>query len=366
MFLFGKKPEIKKPELELDVQTMPADFYGGVNPVVKFKKVEKEVVLSKQPPLKPVLTPAEKKLLDKSTAAGSGSALHPANLLTNKKYLIIFGAGLFALMAAGASVYYYLQFRPKPAAPAPTPPLVSAPTSTEVVSAPVSAETSTPVATTSEALPVAPAEVAIEFPSRLLGESADLDKDNITDAAEEIFGTDPSKPDTDEDSYNDGHEVYYLYNPAGKEPMRLVASGFFKEYANTTFGYNVYVPNNWAIGAVDTENRAVLFSTLSGENIEIRTFDLELNETFADWFARWASTEKYDELADFSSRFFPGGKARNDGLVYYFVDSNHVYVMVYHTTDSNVVNYRSVLLAMARSFQIVAPQSTATTSPSYP
>ena len=39
------------------------------------------------------------------------------------------------------------------------------------------------------------------------------------------------------------------------------------------------------------------------------------------------------------------------GLVYYFFDNNHVYVMLYHTTDSSVVNYRSVMVMMARSFK---------------
>src|SRR3989338_2470810 len=111
--MFGKKPEIKKTEPEIEVQTMPADFYGGVNPVVKFKKVEKEVVLSGQP----ALTAAEKKILDKSTTAGSGLALHPASLLTNKKYAIIFGSGLFAVVVAGVSVYYYFQLKPKQAVP---------------------------------------------------------------------------------------------------------------------------------------------------------------------------------------------------------------------------------------------------------
>ena len=54
------------------MDTIPADFYGGANPVIKFKKVEKEVDLT---PKKPVLTSAEKALLDKATAAGSGQPL---------------------------------------------------------------------------------------------------------------------------------------------------------------------------------------------------------------------------------------------------------------------------------------------------
>ena len=348
--MFGKKPEIKKTEPEIEVQTMPADFYGGVNPVVKFKKVEKEVVLSGQP----ALTAAEKKILDKSTAAGSGLALHPASLLTNKKYAIIFGSGLFAVVVAGVSAYYYFQLKPKPIAPSPQPPVIGEPAVVPAVTAPTTTETPAMVATTTEIVPPTLAEAALEFPSALLGESADLDKDDITDMAEELFGTDPSKPDSDEDGYNDGHEVFYLYNPAGKEPMKLVDSGYVKEYANPVFGYRTYYPTGWAVGSVDGESRDVLFSTITGENIEIRTFDLALNETFADWFAKWASNENYGDLLDFESRFFSAGKSRKDGLVYYFIDQNRVYVLAYHTTDSNTVNYRSAMLLLARSFQLAA------------
>lgn len=333
----------------MDVQTMPADFYGGVNPVVKFRKVEKEVVLSGRP----ALTAAEKKIFDKSTAAGSGSALHPASLLTNKKYIIIFGSGLFAVVLAGVSVYYYFQLKSKPAAPSPQPPAISLETTAPIAAVPTTTETPAPAVTTTETVLPTLAEAALEFPSNLLGESADLDKDDLTDVAEELFGTDPSKPDTDEDGYNDGHEVFYLYNPAGKEPMKLLASGLVTEYKNPTFGYSAYYPKNWAVGSVDEENREALFSTITGENIEIRTFDLAPTEIFADWFAKWAPTENYGDLLDFESRFFSAGKARKDGLVYYFIDNSHVYVLIYHTTDSNTVNYRSVLLLLARSFSPV-------------
>ncbi len=362
--MFGKKidPSPAQPAKTISVQTMPADFYGGVNPVVKFKKVEKEIVLDN----KPKLTDSEKKLLDKSLAVGSGDPLHAVNILSNKKYMLIFWPALFILFIAAAGGYYYFQTKKQSQNVAITPPIIEVPTTTEVI-VPTTTEL---VATTSASttsigfLPEAP----IEFPSYLLGDSADLDKDNISDVAEELFGTDPANPDTDADGYNDGHEVFYLYNPAGKEPIRLVESQFVKEYKNPAFGYSILYPANWASGVVDPEAREVLFSTLTGENIELRTFDLSPNESFSDWFVQWAPEQNYQNLEDFQTKFFEPAKNRNDHLVYYFFDTKHVYVLLYHTTDSSVVNFRSVMVMMARSFKSAdfvspaAPPSSATST----
>jgi hypothetical protein len=364
--MFGKKPEnsSQKSSATVSVQTMPVDFYGGINPVIKFKKVEKEIVLDP----KAQLTSAEKKMLDKSTAVGAGDSLHAVNIFSNKKYSLIFWVVLLILALGGAGGYYYVRSRNQARVVVPNPPKIEvAPVVAEPIFEPTTTETTAVVTDTAPRfLPEAP----IEFPSYLLGDSPDLDKDNISDLAEDLFGTDPSNSDTDSDSYNDGHEVFYLYNPAGKEPIKLVESKFVKEYKNANFGYSVLYPSTWALGIVDQQEREVLFSTLTGENIEIRTFDLLPQQTFSDWFAKWGAEQNYQNLLDFQTRFLEPGKSRNDSLVYYFIDNSHVYVLLYHTTDSSVVNYRSVMVMMARSFksgQFVVPENVSVpTSSTFP
>jgi hypothetical protein len=59
-------------------------------------------------------------------------------------------------------------------------------------------------------------------------------------------------------------------------------------------------------------------------------------------------------LADylpFESVFKETGFARKDNLVYFFPKGNQVFAILYHTTDSNVVNYHMVIKMLARSFQ---------------
>ncbi|OGH91701.1 MAG: hypothetical protein A2534_04860 [Candidatus Magasanikbacteria bacterium RIFOXYD2_FULL_39_9] len=362
--MFGKKPDssLEQSLPNINVQTIPADFYGGVNPVVKFKKVEKEVLLDS----KPKLTPAEKKILDKITSAGNDQPLHAVNILANKKYAIILGFVLFIVISAVVGGYYYLQMRNSNTGTTPTAPEITIP-----VTVPETTETppvTTEVPTTTDSAPKFLADAPIEFPSNLLGDSVDLDKDDISDMAEELFGSDPSKPDTDEDGYEDGHEVFYLYNPAGKEPMRIIESGYVKEYQNPTFGYKLFYPTDWAVGAVDDTARDVLFSTITGENIEVRTFDLPANQTFADWFREWAPNQNFQNNINVQTKFFEAGKSRADSLVYYFADSAHVYAIIYHTTDSNTVNFRSIIVMMARSFRTAGfvPPETAPDTSAFP
>ena len=342
MFFGDKKQNQNKaatgPAVEATV--IPEEFYGGANPVVKFRETEKIISLT------PVTPTAQIKAKS-------------ANLFSNRKILILGGLILFVIFMAGGGLYYWWQARQaavQPAAPIasevviPTTPIAEeiTPTTTPLVPS----EEATSTTSTTEIPPqLVNNESLIEFPSRLLGESMDFDNDQISDAAEEIFKTDPANPDTDGDKYPDGHEVYYLYNPAGFEPQKLIDSGLVKEFDNPTFGYAVYYPADWAVGSADKESRLTLFSAITGENIEVSVFDFKPGETFAEWFGRMAPKEKLSDLVDFVSVFKAKGKKRNDGLVYYFPEGQRLYALIYHPSDSQVINFKIVLEMMARSFR---------------
>ncbi|OGH88737.1 MAG: hypothetical protein A3J93_01415 [Candidatus Magasanikbacteria bacterium RIFOXYC2_FULL_42_28] len=346
MLFFGKKNKITEPEINVPVETIPLEFLGGANPVVQYKDVPKTVERA----VAPVLSVPEKRALDATTTVGAGGKRHLANLLTSRKFIFVGLGVLLVVFAAGASAYYLIPYFSKPPVVAVVPaPVVTAPEPLPVVVEPLPVV----VAPMPEPEP-APVltEVAMEFPSVLLADSADYDNDDITDAAEELFLTDVGVSDSDNDKYPDGHEIYHLYNPSGKAPVRIIDSGLVTEYANPVFGYKLYYPKNWAVASIDSNHRDVLFSTLTGENIEVRVFDLASGQTLSDWMAVNAPSERLDNLTDFTTAFKLNGKQRSDYLVYYFADGPRLYVLVYHTTDSNTVNYRIVAKMMARSFQL--------------
>ncbi len=365
--MFGQKQDnqIVEPQLDIAVTTIPTDFYAGANPTITFKHVEKVVQANEQG----LLTPADKKALDKATAVGSGQELHPANVLGNRKKLFLIGGGLFSLFVAGAGGYYWLQNKPTapttnqtPIAIVPTPVDVEVPSTTPFVAP----------ATTTEQIPVVVTnpDSSIEFPALLLSKSFDLDNDGLTDLEEEMYKSDSGNPDTDSDGYLDGSEVFHLYNPIGKEPIKLIESEVVKEFTNPSFGYTLYYPISWVAGNVDQEYRDMLFNSVNGENVEVRVFDKQSAMTFADWFAVHASDQKYGDLNDFETRFGDKGSRRYDKLVYYFATPNRVFVLVYHPTiGASTINYAATIEMMARSFTVsgqsfdVIPLQTALTSP---
>lgn len=344
--MFGKKaPTESLPEINLN--KIPDDFYGGNNPVVKFKTTETVAVPKEVKPS--ILSNTEKKLLNQQTKVGAGNKMHPVNLMANTKFLVLSFLVIMVLVSIVGGVYYFWQYQKSKPAPVPTAPVV-----TNVVSeTPNTPAESTnpapeqPIANTTSSLGEAP----LDFPSTLLGDSVDTDKDELTDPAEELFTTDATLIDTDGDKYPDNHEIYHLYNPVGKEPMKLIDSGLVSKYTNPNFGYELYYPKSWAVGSVDPGNKDVLFSTITGENIEVRVLAKNSGESFADWFGRFAPAESFADYAPVESVFKQAGFGRKDGLVYFFPTDNQVFAVIYHTTNSNVVNYRIVNKLFMRSFQ---------------
>lgn len=345
--MFGKKvPTESLPEISLN--KIPDDFYGGKNPIVKFKTVEKTVQPKEIKPT--ILSNSEKKLFDQQTAVGAGKKMHPVNLLANSKFLLLVFLVMLVLVGVVGGGYYFWQYQKSKKISTPVPPAnivvdqTPSPTVTEsnqINNAPVSENN--PSASLVEA--------PLDLPSNLIGDSVDTDKDGLTDVAEELFSTDASLPDTDSDSYTDGSEIYHLYNPKGKEPMKLVDSGLVQIYTNPIFGYKLYYPKSWAVGNVDSGYKDILFSTITGENIEVRAVGRNAGESFSDWFSRFATAENYADYTPVESVFKQPGFGRKDNLVYFLPADNQVFVIIYRTSNSSVANYRVVNQLFMKSFQ---------------
>jgi hypothetical protein len=378
MFWKSKQQKGKEgSEVKVPVVTIPKEFYGGANPVIKFRNVERNVEERKpQAAASTKTTPAplpQKPLQPKPIPVTVAPQKTAVGLFSNRKTLFFGSLGIFLLFVGGASIFYWIQLRPKPTTNPPkqvvnTPPVITEQppeTNPVVVEVPSSTVVEIPSSTVPAADNPAPSSTislaggALEFPSILLGSGTDLDNDGLTDAEEELYGTDPAKPDTDGDGYDDSTEVYNLYAPTVPAPARLITTKTIEEFTNPKFNYQLYYPSTWAKGNVDQDYRDMLFSTITGENIEIRVFDREQNQSFDDWFGKWAPDQSLGSLKDFKTVFKGAGRSRNDNLVYYFEDDRSIYVILYHVTNSSVVNYREVMSMIARSFRIPGMSSAA-------
>ncbi len=347
--MFGSEKKQQEEEVsDIAVETIPTDFYGGANPIIQFKKTVKEVKIDSASPL----TTRERAMFHKATTAGAGESLHPAHLLSNKRFVVVSAAGIFVVCAIGGAWYYTAQYKQEQQNK-----LLSQVQPGPVVSTPDPVSVAPVVPVIPESTPTPPSSTpksdsSIDFPSELLAMGPDLDKDGLTDSEEEIFKTDPGVPDTDGDSYSDSHEVYYLYNPSGIAPQKLIDAGQVADFVNPVYDYRVYYPATWALGNVDQNFQSVLFSTITGEYIESSVFDLLPGETFEGWFARSAAGQRFDQLESFYSVFKERGVRRKDKLVYYFTDSKRVYLFIYHTTQNTVANFPNIITMMARSFRL--------------
>ena len=345
---FNKKTDTKSDQPNIEVETLPAEFVNGFNPVINFKDREKSILSSGQK-----LSGADKRALDKSQLSNGGFI----NLLLNRKLLVGSGIILFIIFSAAAAFYYLrkenVASEQNIAVSGPKTDLQTIIPPQELSQQPIREPEPLPQPTPIPVVDDKPVAVVgkIEFPSILLADSADFDKDDISDIAEELFLTDMGVPDSDNDKYEDGHELFNLYNPIGKVPMRLLDSQLVLEYTNPVYNYKLFYPKNWAVANVDENYRSVLFSTITGENIELRVFDVENAQKIEQWMIENAPTERSEDLVDFETAYEETGKRRSDYLVYYFTRKNRLYVMVYHTTNSNTVNYRVAIKMMARSFR---------------
>lgn len=337
------------------VTTIPEDFYAGKTPDIVFQTSQ----LKKKQSTKNNLTLSEKKALDKATQVGAGAANHPVVLLSRRKTFIWILGVVFIASIVGTSVYFFIGKKSisTPVIPVVTTPkpVVVEPTTT--AEQPIQ-ETPTTTASTTKSTNDAFNTVALDT-----GDSVDTDGDGLSDLEEDLFKTDPNLADSDQDKYTDSHEVYNLYNPAGKEPQKIIDSGLVTNFINPTFGYQVYVPVSWAIGNVDPEYRDVLFSTFTGDYVRMHVFAKAANETFPDFMARILPNESVGNYVPFETRFKESGFRRSDYMVYVWFRDSSAVVMAYNIPPGSfVANYRTVIKMMARSFRFgastvqIAPQ----------
>lgn len=343
MLGFGqKKPTTPEPEAQGRVQTIPDIFYGGNDPEVYRRTISAATV-------EPSRTVSDAPKPPASTAPHIAQA--------NNRGLMWGVTGVVFVAAVGGIVWYYTQgLRAKPVVknsiPTTTIPVV---TETPTTAVEIPAVTSTPVETATNTI-IIPTSTLIaggplEFPPLNPLNTADFDKDVLTDAEEEVFGTDPSIWDTEQDGYYDGQEVFNLYNPIGMAPVRLVDSGTILEYTNPVFNYTLYYPKNWTVAAVDAASRQVVITAANGDYIEVRALSKEPTEDFNAWFARNIKDQNVTDLLQATNRFEIQGWKRRDDLVAYFMGQSEGFVIVYHPLSSGPVNYRHIAQMVAQSFR---------------
>lgn len=181
--------------------------------------------------------------------------------------------------------------------------------------------------------------------------SVDTDKDELTDAEESIFGTNPSSSDSDGDSFLDGKELKLGYYPLGAG--KLAVSSLVSTFTNALYGSSVLYPRQWVTVARSSTEQ--IFTNPTGdENITLAVYDNPARLTAKQWYMQQTgSAVDATGLVDVASwDTLSTGVISPNGLVYYFANGGQLYVISLNYGLKPTVDSRATFEMVARSLTV--------------
>jgi len=198
---------------------------------------------------------------------------------------------------------------------------------------------------------VDPANINFDFGIRnTIPNSLDTDEDELTDAEEILFGTTKTLPDTDVDTFIDGEEVASGHNPVGKGD--LVDSNLVEAYQNTKFSYQVIYPTDWVVQALTETNNEVIFSSPSGEFVEVIVVANPNKLSAKSWYLNQVPKASSSQLKSATVAGLAGVKCV-DGYSYYVASDDKVYGIIHNVGTQKEADFRTTFLMIVNSFALV-------------
>lgn len=193
-----------------------------------------------------------------------------------------------------------------------------------------------------------------------LAMNTDGDADGLTDAEEDVYGTDKTNPDTDGDGFVDGEkvqadgsiigELVNLYNPKGTG--KLEGSTLVKRQTNSTNEYGLLMPTGWTTN--ESSGLLVITPTLStGEFFQVRSYENSTSQAPKEWYQTSNPSADVNKLRTVAFNGLEGIISEDWSTVYLFHNTK-VYGITYTTGTVSQANYWTTFDMMMRSFKLVA------------
>lgn len=186
--------------------------------------------------------------------------------------------------------------------------------------------------------------------------SRDTDRDGLTDAEEDTFGTESNKPDTDSDGYSDGIEVGGGYNPDGVGKISEMTT--VGEYTNKTHGYKILYPLSWIAQATDQTDKEVLFTSSLAEFVEVLVADNVSGLTAKEWYLTQYPELNSQTVTTFETWAGESGVIGIDGKTVYLASDESIFIITYNYGTRTEASFRKTFEMMYESFIITVPGST--------
>jgi hypothetical protein len=186
--------------------------------------------------------------------------------------------------------------------------------------------------------------------------SRDTDRDNLTDAEEDAFGTEPNKPDTDSDGYSDGIEVGGGYNPNGTGKISEMTT--IGEYTNKTYNYKILYPLSWIAQATDQTNKEVLFTSSLAEFVEVLVANNVSELTAKEWYLTQYPELNSQTVSTFETWAGKEGVIGIDEKTVYLATDDYIYIITYNYGTRTEASFRKTFEMMRESFVITPTTNT--------
>ena len=190
--------------------------------------------------------------------------------------------------------------------------------------------------------------VAPPIRPKILPLGLDKDHDQLTDVEEALYGTDPNKPDSDQDSYLDAHEMRNGYSPLATGET-LAESTLFLTHSSTDQAYSLVFPATWAT-EIDEEG-LVMFKSASGEFISIGIYENPEELTLENWYLDLSPGVTASQVEEITVGDLVAVKSL-DKLTIYLGNQKTIYVINYNVGSKNTLDYKTTFEVMYNSFRL--------------
>ncbi|MCC6564104.1 fibronectin type III domain-containing protein [Candidatus Uhrbacteria bacterium] len=179
----------------------------------------------------------------------------------------------------------------------------------------------------------------------------DSDSDGLSDVEEAIFGTDSRVPDSDRDGFLDGNEVFHLYNPAAKAPVRLLDSGLVTAFVSPA-GWSLFIPKGWTSTLDSADGSRATVRTGQGETFRISIQDNPNGASLADWYVAGHAGASASQLREILTKGGLTGLLGPERTDAQFAWDGKVFVLQYDLGTRPFINFRTSYEMMLNSLRL--------------
>ncbi|MEO5928076.1 MAG: fibronectin type III domain-containing protein [Patescibacteria group bacterium] len=179
----------------------------------------------------------------------------------------------------------------------------------------------------------------------------DTDSDGITDLEETLYGADVHNPDTDNDGFLDGNEVFHLYNPAGSAPAKLLDLALIKT-VEAPIGWVLGVPSGWAVTMDKTDGSKTTVDSKHGETFVVTVEDNTSQKPVLEWYLATHPDVTAAQVLQYRSKGGYTGIIGADLLSTYIPWGNKIFVFTYNLNGQTFINYRTTYSMMLNSLML--------------